>query len=138
MIESPPDAAPAATSETELLDGARRALAEQRWEDAVHSARKVIEALIDQPEAEIRKQAETVHEQARNEQRNQWLYDSFLEALAKSDIRGVVHGYEQIPLHSVYRNKAMAKYKRARDEWLQPRLAQASTHALKQQCDRIE
>lgn len=138
MIESPPDAAPAATPETELLDEARRALAEQRWEDAVHSARKVIEALSDQPEAEPRKQAEAVHEQARSEQRNQWLYDSFLDALAKSDIRGVVHGYEQIPRNSVYRDKALARYRRARDEWLTPRLKQASTHALMQQCDRID
>lgn len=142
VIESPPDAAPAPAPETELLDQARLAFDEQRWEDAVHSAREVIDTLAEQPETEAREQArtlaQTLQEQARNEQRNQWTYESFLQALSKDDIRGVVHGYEQIPRSSVYRGRAMARYRRAREAWLEPKLARASAHALKQQCERID
>ena len=137
VVESPPDAQPAPAPEQRMLAKAERALDEHRWEDVIHEARAVITAFAERPDADERKQALALQERARNEQRNQWIYEAFTQAVNKDDIRGVAYGYGQLPKSSVYRAKATPRYRRTRDEWLAPRLAQASELGKKQRCDQI-
>lgn len=100
------------------LADARKALEAERWDDA----RAAAEALLKQDPAHS--EAAGIIEHASKEQSAAAAFEAFGRALSTHDFVAIAGSFRQLPLTSVYYQRARPEYERLRDQWTEQREAE--------------
>ena len=102
------------TGVEQSLADARKAVQEERWDDAVAAT----EALLRQQPANT--EAQSMNHQARLEAPNQQHFVDFMKAASAGEVPSAVKQYRQIAEGSLYRDKARIAYEKLRSGYIAP------------------
>jgi eukaryotic-like serine/threonine-protein kinase len=120
------------SAKEQAIEDAKKALVEERWQDAFASAQKVQELEPDNRTAAI------LMKQARSEPANKRSYDELLKAIAAGDPKKAGTAMAKIPRESLYAKRAGEAWEGLRKEWLAQRADEARGFAAKGSCPKIQ
>ncbi|MBI4511268.1 MAG: FHA domain-containing protein [Deltaproteobacteria bacterium] len=126
-----PPVGPAEDDAAKHVVEARQAAVEERWEDAMASARLAKKL---EPGHE---EASRIEDQARREFRSKVTYENLHAALSSGKLDDATKLFRAFPDDSFYRVKAAPELERARAEWVQERVQEARALVDAGKCEKI-
>src|SRR5262249_54962223 len=132
----PPTPTPAPTPRTlsakeQAIEDAKKALAEERWSDALALAQKAQEYEPDNRTAAI------LIKQARTEPANKKAYDDFMKAVGDKNPKKAQPKLAEIPPDSLYARRAKEAWAQLRKEYVGMKTAEAKALADRRACPKI-
>jgi protein TonB len=117
------------TGVEQSLSDARRAVAEERWDEAIAAT----DALLKQQPGNT--EAQSINHQARLEAPNQLHYADFMKAAGAAEVAAAMKQYRQIAEGSLYRDKARIAYEKLRTSYVDAQESEARAYVRAGRCD---
>jgi serine/threonine-protein kinase len=127
---TPPPARPLSAKE-QAIEDAKKALLEERWNDALAHAQKAQEYEPDNRTAAI------LVKQARTEPANKKAYEDFMKSVGDRDPKKALPKLAKIPNDSLYARRAKEAWGQLRKEYVAMKTAEAKSLADNQACPKI-
>jgi pSer/pThr/pTyr-binding forkhead associated (FHA) protein/tetratricopeptide (TPR) repeat protein len=115
-----------------LIETARAAVNDEKWNDALTAAKNALEADPDN------RNAQALVDQAQSELGNETVYKQFTRAVQNRDLTRVADQYKRLDPESVYRVKAQADHDRLKAEYIKEQQNRAKKMADRGRCKEQE
>jgi hypothetical protein len=131
-VAPPPAPAPRPLSAKErAIEDSKKALLEERWNDALVAAQKAQEYEPDNRTAAV------LVKQAKTEPQNKKAFDDFMKSVSEQDPRKALGKLAKIPADSLYAKRAKEAWAKLRKEYVAGKTAEAKALADSQACPKI-